>query len=170
VRQREPRFATQERHQRPPEETCTWADGTDDHAPDCSTCPQGHVRKLDARRHQIGTQIYRRYEASAADCTACPLREQWLQTAGSRRKPLAVWGENAKATWSQPLIANIDTPEARKIYGVRLAIVEPVFGHMRSQKRLDRFTLRGKIKVNIQWMLYCLVHTIEKIGNYGLAV
>jgi hypothetical protein len=26
---------------------------------------------------------------------------------------------------------------------------------------LDRFTLRGKIKVNIQWMLYCMVHNIE---------
>ena len=32
---------------------------------------------------------------------------------------------------------------------------------------MDRFTLRGRIKVNIQWMLYCLVHNIEKIGNFG---
>jgi hypothetical protein len=32
---------------------------------------------------------------------------------------------------------------------------------------MDRFTLRGQIKVNIQWMLYCLVHNIEKITNFG---
>jgi hypothetical protein len=32
---------------------------------------------------------------------------------------------------------------------------------------MDRFTLRSRIKVNIQWMLYCLVHNIEKIINFG---
>jgi hypothetical protein len=65
--------------------------------------------------------------------------------------------------------AQIDTPEARAIYGQRLAIVEPVFGNIRSQKRLDRLTLWGKIKVNIQWILYCMVHNLEKIVHYGMA-
>jgi Transposase DDE domain len=68
------------------------------------------------------------------------------------------------------MIATIDTPEAREIYGQRLAIVEPVLGNMRSQKRVDRFTWRRKIKVNIQWMLYCMVHNIEQLLNYGMAV
>jgi hypothetical protein len=50
------------------------------------------------------------------------------------------------------------------------SVSEECFGNIRSQKRLDRFTLRGKIKVNIQWMPYCMVHNIEKIVNSGLAV
>lgn len=62
----------------------------------------------------------------------------------------------------------IDSYEGKTIYSKRLAIVEPVFANIRSQKRLDRFTYRTKVKVNIQWMLYCLVHNIEKIMNYGL--
>ncbi|MCG8312942.1 MAG: transposase, partial [Pseudomonadales bacterium] len=33
--------------------------------------------------------------------------------------------------------------------------------------RLNRFSLRGKSKVQGQWQLYCLVHNIEKIRNYG---
>ena len=61
----------------------------------------------------------------------------------------------------------IDTPEGRRTYSKRLGIVEPVFGNIRACKRMDRFTLRGRIKVNIQWMLYCLVHNIEKITNFG---
>ena len=61
----------------------------------------------------------------------------------------------------------IDTPEGRKIYEKRIGTVEPVFGNIRSCKRMDRFTLRGKIKVGIQWKLYCLVHNIEKIMNFG---
>src|SRR5918999_1383528 len=78
-------------------------------------------------------------------------------------KHLAVYVEPAKETLSQQMIVKIDTPEARAIYGVRLAIVEPVLGNLRAQKRLDRFTLRGQIKVNIPWRLSWLVHNMEKL-------
>jgi len=47
-----------------------------------------------------------------------------------------------------------------------MQIVEPVFANIRHQKKLSRFILRGKIKVNIQWNLYNLVHNIEKIANF----
>ena len=57
----------------------------------------------------------------------------------------------------------VDTPEGRNIYSKRMGIVEPVFGNIVACKGLDRFTLRGKIKVNIQWKLYSLVHNIGKI-------
>jgi transposase len=169
-RQRDPRFTTQERHKLPTEEKFTLADFAYDNEHDGYTCPQGKLLTLEARRHKIGNNIYRRYEADAADCGPCLLREQCLQTAETRRKHLAVFVEPAHETFSQQMIAKIDTPEAREIYGQRLAIVEPVFGNIRSQKRLDRFTLRGKIKVNIQWMLYCIVHNIEKLVHYGTAV
>ena len=71
--------------------------------------------------------------------------------------------------YSKEMIAKIDTEHGRKLYPHRIAIVEPVFGNIRTNKRLDRFTLRGKIKVNIQWLLYCMVHNIEKIVNFGYA-
>jgi len=61
----------------------------------------------------------------------------------------------------------VDSDKGRKIYPQRMAIVEPVFANIRTQKHMDRFTFRGKIKVNIQWMLYCMVHNIEKIMNFG---
>jgi hypothetical protein len=32
---------------------------------------------------------------------------------------------------------------------------------------MNRFTLRGRIKVNIQWLLYCMVHNIGKILTRG---
>ena len=67
------------------------------------------------------------------------------------------------------MIKKIESEEGRQIYPRRIAIVEPVFGNIRVQKRLDRLNLRGKIKVNIQWLLYCMVHNIEKVANYGLA-
>ena len=57
--------------------------------------------------------------------------------------------------------------EGAGIYHQRIGIAEPVFANIRAVKRLDRFTLRGKIKVNIQWVLYCMVHNIGKIMSYG---
>jgi hypothetical protein len=51
----------------------------------------------------------------------------------------------------------------------RFATVEPVFGNLRANKRLQRFTLRGQKKVDGQWKLYCLVHNIEKLAHHGYA-
>nr|WP_249975355.1 transposase [Halomonas olivaria] len=48
-----------------------------------------------------------------------------------------------------------------------MSVVEPVFGNLGTTKRLNRFSLRGKKKVQGQWQLYCLVHNIEKLANYG---
>lgn len=48
--------------------------------------------------------------------------------------------------------------------------MEPVFANLRHNKRLTRFTLRGRDKVNAQWHLYCLVHNIEKLAGSGWRV
>ena len=68
---------------------------------------------------------------------------------------------------TKEMAKKIDTEKGRNIYHQRIAIVEPVFANIKCMKGLDRFTLRGKIKVNIQWLLYCMVHNIEKIANFG---
>jgi Transposase DDE domain len=61
----------------------------------------------------------------------------------------------------------IDSPRGRQLYSRRIATVEPVFANIRHNKRLNRFTLRGRSKVSTQWQLYCLVHNIEKLANCG---
>ncbi|MGH8671375.1 MAG: transposase [Burkholderiales bacterium] len=38
----------------------------------------------------------------------------------------------------------IDSPEGRARYAQRFATVEPVFGNLRDNKGLNRFTLRGR--------------------------
>jgi hypothetical protein len=61
----------------------------------------------------------------------------------------------------------IDAPEVRRRYARRFATVEPVFGNLCANKGLDRFTLRGRAKVDGQWKLFCLVHNIEKLARHG---
>ena len=61
----------------------------------------------------------------------------------------------------------IDSRKGRNIYSQRIGTVEPVFGNINTNKRLNRFSLRGKTKVNAQWLMYCMVHNIEKFQHYG---
>jgi hypothetical protein len=162
-RNRDPRFATQKRHQ---VRRFTLKDFHHDEALDRYICPNGKVLRLRAKQFFDGRYLYRKYLAAEEDCQGCPLRLRCISAAGAKRKQLSIpLGESL----SKQMVEKIDSEEGRRIYPQRLAIVEPVFANIRSNKRLDRFTLRGKIKVNIQWLLFCLVHNIEKILNYGLA-
>jgi hypothetical protein len=71
------------------------------------------------------------------------------------------------ANFSKRMAGKVDSELGRQIYPQRFAVAEPVFANIRTQKRLDRFTLREKVKVNIPWLLYCMMHSIGKIANYG---
>ena len=41
--------------------------------------------------------------------------------------------------------------------------IEPVFGNITSNKGLNRIGLRGEVKATAQWLMYCMVHNIEKL-------
>jgi hypothetical protein len=56
----------------------------------------------------------------------------------------------------------IDESKNRVVYGRRMQIIEPCFSDMSYCKGMNRFSLRTKVKVNIQWLLYCIVHNIGK--------
>jgi Transposase DDE domain len=162
-RNRDPRFATQKRRQL---RRFTLKDFHHDEALDQYICPNGKVLELRVKRVLNHGLLYRKYYAAEKDCQACPLRLRCIYAAGAKRKQLFVpLGESL----SKQMVEKIDTEPGRRIYPQRLAIVEPVFANIRSNKRLDRFTLRGKIKVIIPWLIFCLVHNREKILNYGLA-
>ena len=65
--------------------------------------------------------------------------------------------------------ALIDSERGHELIAQRFATVEPVFGNIRFNKALNRFTLRGRTKIEGQWKLSCLVHNIEKLANNGYA-
>ncbi len=165
-RNRDPRFDTQTRRR---SRRFTLKDFQFDETLDQYSCPAGKVLKLKAKRCVDHGNVYRKYVAAEKDCRDCPLRPRCLYGADSKRKNLAVPLGTEGINLSKQMVEKIDSEPGRRIYPQRLAIAEPVFANIRINKRLDRFTLRGKVKVNIQWLMYCLVHNIEKIINYGPA-
>ena len=131
-------------------------------------CPAGHGLYV-KNRNFITADGYRAiaYQAPETACRDCKLRSKCLRNPNTVSRQVHIFYGQRPASVTDKMREKIDTPEGRKIYGRRIGIVEPVFGNIRSCKRMDRFTLRGRTKVNIQWKLYCLVHNIEKILNYG---
>jgi hypothetical protein len=125
--------------------------------------------RRNAHHHRIRYRVYDIYRARQEDCALCPFRQRCLSKAQTKRRYLVVALQSRNPSLVEEMKAKIDTPLGKKIYSRRLAIVEPVFANIRAQKRLNRFTLRTKAKVNVQWLLFALVHNIEKIHHYGMA-
>ena len=110
--------------------------------------------------YKIKNITYAKYICRYSACRECALRTQCLRDEKTRyrilQKPLHAEDRN----YSLEMKKFIDTPEGRKLYAKRMQMVEPVFGNIRACKGLDRFTLRGKGKCNIQWVLFNMVHNI----------
>jgi len=61
----------------------------------------------------------------------------------------------------------VDSDKGRHYYNKRFGTVEPIFGNINTMKRLNKFSLHGKNKVNAQWLICYLVHNIAKIPRSG---
>lgn len=131
-------------------------------------CPAGHELYVRSRNYeQLGHKAII-YQAPKRACVDCHLRAKCLRKPDkTESRQVAIFYGKRPGSITDQMKQKIDTPEGRKTYSKRLGIVEPVFGNIRANKRMDKLTLRGKLKVNIQWMLYCIVHNIEKICKYG---
>jgi hypothetical protein len=145
----------------------TFADFKYDRDKDEYICPNGKRLKRFGKAGKHKGKLLRRYMSHEKDCSRCQLRAKCLRYKDAKRRHFTYYADAAGNNISQAMVKKIETQKGRKIYPQRIAIVEPVFANMRVHKRMDKFSLRGKIKVNIQWLLYCMVHNIEKVANYG---
>jgi transposase len=165
-RRRDPRYAAQSRYW-PRRKTFALEDFHYIEAVDQYECPRGkRLKRKVAKAYRDGL-VQRIYVAEKKDCRHCPLYLRCLTNRGGKQKYLSVPVGVELTNLSRRMAGKVDSELGRQIYPQRFAVAEPVFANIRTQKRLDRFTLRGKVKVNIQWLLYCMVHNIEKIANFG---
>ena len=112
-----------------------------------------------------------RFKGLKSACVHCKLRSQCLRyPERTEIRQVAYFlgrSENSQTTFTERMKRKIDSAAGRALYAIRLAIGEPPFANIRSALRLDRFTIRGKRKVNVQWNLFCIVHNMKKIQRYG---
>ena len=86
---------------------------------------------------------------------------------GNGRQVSFALNETRAPTYTDWMKHRVDSPKGKQIYSHRMSVVEPVFGNIGTNKKLKRFSLRGKDKVQGQWHLFCLIHNLEKLNHYG---
>jgi len=141
---------------------------------DSYECPYG--KKLEYKRttEQKGVEG-KVYQASLTDCKGCPYFSKcsWSRKERSeinQGKQLRIVKSNEQGSRCRQMRKKFETFECQDKYAERIRIVEPVFADIRYCKGLNRFTLRGKDKVNSQWLLFCMVHNLGKCLNGRNAV
>ena len=129
-------------------------------------CPEGNEMWLKNEIRKDG-KVTLFFEGNLTDCRHCPAKEKCMRSPSSadtregHGRQVSITYTNGH-TPTDKMKRRVDSQEGKDIYMYRMATVEPVFANIRSCKRLDRFSLRSKTKVEAQWRLYCLVHNIEK--------
>jgi len=134
-------------------------------------CPGGKRLYRNGGNVVVNAQRAIKFHGRKTDCRICELRERCLRHP-DRTEARQVYffqgrSESKPETFTEKMKRKIDSLRGRLIYNRRLGTAEPPFAHIRSVLGLDRFTLRGKRKVNIQWLLYCTVHNLLKVHRYG---
>jgi transposase len=146
-----------------------------DFDPDTHTCicPAGRRLYGSGSGCTINGYAVIKFRGAQRDCVPCTQRDRCLRTPDkTKTRQVAFFQGRARhlpATFTERMQRAIDSPRGRALYGRRIGIVEPVFANLRHNKKLTRFTLRGRKKVDTQWKLFCLVHNIEKLAHHGYA-
>ena len=184
MRRRDERFATQSRHYKKPNPL---HNKTREHVATAGFPPSAFTYDADARTCvcPAGKSLYRKgqtritngfiteqFRGAKRDGGPCGLRTHCLRTPDTTPVRNVAFGRGRAMDGESHTVQmrrRIDTDEGRAQYARRFATVEPVFANLRHHKRLDRFTLRGRTKVDAQWKLFCLVHNIEKLATMKYA-
>ena len=138
-------------------------------------CPAGHYLSLRAIRQDPFANDKAYFEGRLMQCRHCQLKHQCMENPASanhrkgngRQVSFIIGRANKKPRYTDWMKQRVDSDKGKHIYSHRMSVVEPVFANISVQKRLNRFSLRGKKKVQSQWRLFCLVHNIEKLMGYG---
>jgi hypothetical protein len=140
-----------------------------DHESKLCICPNGKEMTYLGDHYESARGRYMRFRGKLADCRSCSMQQDCMKNPvkdKGRQVSFLVEGQS-HTSYLDLMKAKIDSEAGRKAYAKRMWTIEPVFGNITSNKGLNKLSLRGKVKVNCQWMMYCMVHNMEKLWRYG---
>lgn len=135
-------------------------------------CPAGESLRLQGQLDGGNGKLTLLFEGRLLQCRNCALKQRCMQKSEQadhrkghgRQVSFTIRSRPSYTDWMKH---RVDSEKGKQIYGHRMSTVEPVFANITAIKKLRRFSLRGKNKVQGQWQLFCMIHNIEKIMRYG---
>jgi transposase len=137
-------------------------------------CPSGETISFRGVKESPEGAKTAYFEGKLLQCRHCDIKHKCMHNPksadhrkGAGRQVSFRLEGGRRPTYTDWMKQRVDSSKGKQIYSHRMSVVEPVFGNIGTNKRLNRFSLRGKDKVQGQWHLYCLIHNIEKLHHYG---
>jgi len=125
---------------------------------DCYYCPAGIMMPFTRIQKRKDEPDLKQYVCNfCSDCIlkkACTKAENRIISRDPREHLLV--GMRAK----------LRTVEGEELYQERMYTAEPVFGQMKQNRGFREFLLRGTKKVNVEFLMMCIVHNIGKIEGF----
>jgi len=84
--------------------------------------------------------------------------------AGKRKGPRPGWNGGLYAFMRRVLA----TDHGGELYRRRNVMIEPVFGHTKFNRRIDRFQRRGRSAARSEWRLIAATHNLQKLHRHQL--
>ncbi len=135
-------------------------------------CPAGKPLKSKCPNYRDKKKGYtgHTYMGHPDQCCGCEVRSRCMRNQSTPARQVTKITGGAPHIHSSAvakMIERFDTERGRHYYSRRMGTVEPVFANIRHNLGLNRFTLRGRAKVDTQWKLFAVVHNIGKLAMYG---
>lgn len=122
---------------------------------DVYICPEGKMLKRFGQQKRKGKQPMTVYRGES--CGDCAVREKCT------KQLLRAIFRDGREPLLEAMRAKLRTEEGKQIYNKRMYTVEPVFGDIKWNRSKMMLSMRGKVKVNGEFCLMCLVHNVKKI-------
>ena len=140
-------------------------------------CPAGEDMWLKKEGFDRTNNYKLFFEGRLSKCRKCHLKSKCMRNPesastrkGNGRQVSFILERKRRPSYTDWMKQRVDSKLGKFIYSHRMSVVEPVFANIGTNKGLNRFSLRGKKKVDGQWKLFCLIQNIEKLMNYGALV
>ena len=179
-RKRDPRFANQKQHKakstdkRRANRARKYFSAAEFHFTEKGRlmCPGGKEMKSKCPNYRDKKKGYtgHTFMGHPEHCGSCDLRFRCIRSHSTPARQVTKITGGAPQIHSSAvkrMIDRFDTDRGRHYYSRRMGTVEPVFANIRTNLGLDRFTLRGREKVDTQWKLFALVHNIGKLAVHA---
>ena len=123
-------------------------------------CPQGKRLRLKiTNRDKTGKVVSQRYFCS--DCRLCPVKTDCTK-AGNKQLCIDWQLEKYKTI----MRTKLNSKTGKQKYLERMSEVEPVFGNIKHNQKMENFLCRGKTMVKREFGLTCIAHNFVKITNW----
>jgi transposase len=127
---------------------------------DFYVCPMGQRMEKVFERRQTTKSGYRQVSSvyRAENCQGCPLRGLCHKSKSER----SIQRNHSLERHKDIIRKRLTSAEGEKKRKKRTADVEPVFGHIKSNRNFKRFTHKGIEKAELEFGLHALAHNLRK--------